>query len=127
MTLSTEGLNGSVVTDDQFSGSTKPTLPVALNAPAQTITGGVDYNLPAGASVGTTAQYVDDVPVRWGAYVGQVASYTRLDVRVGYSVPALPGLRADLAAKNILNSDHREFVGAPKTERRLLLRLTLDL
>ncbi len=120
-------VNTSIVTDNQFSGSSGETPPVALNAPATTIKGGVDYTLPAGVSVGTTAQYVDDFPVRWGPYVGRVDAYTLLDVRVGYSVPSVPGLRVDLAAKNVLGSDHREFVGAPAVERRGMVRFTYNI
>ncbi len=119
--------NVSLVTDDRFAGSDDGTPPVALNAPSSSLKGGVDYGLPAGFSVGATAQYVDQFPVRWGPYVGSVDAYTLLDVRAGYRVPSVPGLRLDVTAKNVIGSEHREFVGAPAVDRRVIARLTYEL
>ncbi|MFB6248304.1 MAG: TonB-dependent receptor domain-containing protein [Salinibacter sp.] len=118
--------NVSLVTDDRFDGDTSgPT--VALNAPSSSVKGGIDYGLPAGVSVGATAQYVDSFPVRWGPYIGRVDAYTRLDLRAGYRVPAVPGLRIDVSAKNVLGTEHREFVGAPGIGRMVIARLTYEL
>ncbi|MEF8940795.1 MAG: TonB-dependent receptor [Salinivenus sp.] len=118
--------NVSLVTDDRFdedaSGST-----VALNAPSSSVKGGIDYGLPAGVSVGATAQYVDAFPVRWGPYIGAVDAYTRLDLRAGYRVPALPGLRIDVSAKNVFGAERREFVGAPEIGRMIIARFTYEL
>ena len=115
--------NVSLVSGDRFGGET----PVALNTPSSSVKGGIDYGLPAGVSVGVTAQYVDAFPVRWGPYIGRVDAYTRLDLRAGYRVPAVPGLRLDLSAKNVLGTEHREFVGAPEIGRMVIARLTYEL
>jgi iron complex outermembrane receptor protein len=118
--------NVSLVTDDRFDGDgTGP--PVALNGPSASVKGGVDYGLPAGMSVGATAQYVDAFPVRWGPYVGAVDDDARLDLRAGYRVPAVPGLRIDVSAKNVLGTGHRAFVGAPEIGRMVVARLTYEL
>jgi len=117
--------NVSLVTDDRFGGDgTGP--PVALNAPSSSVKGGIDHGLPTGFSVGATAQYVDHFPVRWGPYVGTVDAYTRLDLRAGYRVPAVPGLRIDVSAKNVLGTEHRAFVGAPEIGRMVIARLTYE-
>ena len=117
--------NVSLVTDDRFDGDgTGP--PVALIAPSSSVKGGIDYGLPAGVSVGATAQYVDAFPVRWGPYVGTVDDYARLDLRAGYQVPSVPGLRIDVSAKNVLGTEHREFVGAPEIGRMVVARLTYE-
>lgn len=118
--------NVSLVTDDRFDGDASGST-VALNAPSSSVKGGIDYGLPAGVSVGATAQFVDAFPVRWGPYIGAVDAYTRLDLRAGYQVPAVPGLRVDVAAKNVLGAEHREFVGAPEIGRMVIARLTYEL
>jgi iron complex outermembrane receptor protein len=116
--------NVSLVTDDRFGDAS---VPVALNAPSSSVKGGVDYGLPAGVSVGATVQYVDAFPVQWGPYIGPVDAYTRLDLRAGYRVPAVPGLRLDVSAKNVLGTEHRAFVGAPEIGRMVIARLTYEL
>lgn len=118
--------NVSLVTDDRFGGDASGST-VALNAPSSSVKGGIDYGLPAGVSVGATAQYVDAFPVRWGPYIGAVDAYTRLDLRAGYRVPSMPGLRIDVAAKNVLGAEHRAFVGAPEIGRMIIARLTYEL
>ena len=65
--------------------------------------------------------------MRSGPYVGDVASYFLLDLRAGYDLPSVSGLRFDVTAKNVLDNEHREFVGAPKLGLMLLGRLTYEL
>lgn len=125
--LTTAFANVSLVTDDRFDGGMGSGPPVALNAPASTVKAGVDHGLPAGFSVGATGQYVNGFPVRWGPYVGTVDAYSLLDVRLGYRVPSIPGLRFDLTVKNVLDTEHREFVGAPSIGRMFIGRLTYEL
>lgn len=117
--------NVSAVTDNEFAVGSD--APVALNAPSFKAKGGFDVGLTPGLSVGATGQYVEGGPVRWGPYVGSVDEYTRLDLRAGYDVPAIPGLRIDVSAKNVLGTTHREFVAAPELGRMIVGRLTYDL
>jgi len=116
--------NVSYASDDSFTSADPD---VALSSPSFKLRGGVDYGLPAGFSVGTTAHYVDAFPVRAGPYVGTVDSYTLLDVRLRSTVPSVPGLSANVTAKNVLGNEHREFVGAPALDRMLTVRLTYEL
>lgn len=115
--------NVSYVSEEDF---TDPDPEVALNAPSFKIRGGVDYGLPAGFSVGATAHYVDEFPVRAGPYVGTVEAYSLLDVRVQTTVPSVPGLSVNLTAKNVLGNEHREFVGAPALGRMVIARFTYE-
>jgi iron complex outermembrane receptor protein len=123
--------NVSYVSDDFFDNEeldeTDTSLSLALNAPAFKTKGGFDYGLPPGFSVGATVHYVDGFPVRSGPYVGDVQSYTLLDVRAAYNVPAVPGLSLTVTGKNVLDNRHREFVGAPPLGRMLMGRLTYEL
>jgi iron complex outermembrane receptor protein len=95
--------NVSYVSDDFFDNEeldeSDTSLNLALNAPAFKTKGGFDYGLPAGFSVGATVHYVDGFPVRSGPYTGEVESYTLLDVRAAYNVPALPGLSSRSPAR----------------------------
>ncbi|PSQ83642.1 MAG: hypothetical protein BRD30_12695 [Bacteroidetes bacterium QH_2_63_10] len=116
--------NVSYASDDSFTSADPD---VALSSPSFKLRGGVDYGLPAGFSVGATAHYVDAFPVRAGPYVGTVDSYTLLDVRLRSTVPSVPGLSANVTAKNVLGNEHREFVGAPALDRMLTVRLTYEL
>ncbi|PQJ35611.1 hypothetical protein BSZ35_14275 [Salinibacter sp. 10B] len=121
----------SYVSDDFFSNEeldeTNTSLNLALNAPSLKVKGGFDYGLPAGVSIGSTVHYVDGFPVRSGPYVGTVAPYTLLDVRLAYNIPTVPGLSLTVTGKNILNNRHREFVGAPPLGRMMMGRLTYEL
>ena len=124
--------NTSVVSDDSFTGdrsfASDRTEEIALNAPAFKVKGGLDYRLPRlDASIGATAHYVDDFPVRFGPYLGTVGSYALLDARAQVAVPSVPGLEVNLTAKNVLGNDHREFVGAPALGRMVVARLTYEL
>jgi iron complex outermembrane receptor protein len=56
-----------------------------------------------------------------------VDSYFLLDARLGYSFESIPGLSANLTVKNVLNNEHREFVGAPELGRFFMTRLTYQL
>lgn len=118
----------SYVSEDWFApDDPEDTPPVALNAPSFKVQGRVDYELPAGISLGGSGQYVDDFPVRAGPYVGTVDGYFRLDLRASYRVPSVPGLRVALTGTNVLDTEHREFVGAPAIGRMVMGQITYDL
>lgn len=123
--------NVSFVSDNFFSNEeldeSDTSLNLALNAPAFKVKGGFEYGLPAGFSVGATAEYVDSFPVRSGPYVGTVKSYTLLDLRTTYDIPAVSGLSLSVTAKNALDNKHRQFVGAPPMGRMIMGRLTYEL
>lgn len=119
--------NTSVVSDDTFEGTSLPGQSpeeVALNAPSFKIRGGFEYGLPRSITIGATAYYVNDFPVRYGPYAGIVDGYTVVDVRLRATIPAIPGLSVNLTAKNVLDNVHREFVGAPPLGRMVIGRVT---
>lgn len=124
--------NVSIVSDDFFDNEeldeANQDLSVALNAPSFKAKGGADYRFDdLGLSVGASGNYVEGFPVETGPYVGEVDSYLLLDVRLGYDFSAIPGLRGNLTIKNVLNNEHREFVGAPELGRLIMGRLTYSL
>ena len=123
--------NVSFVSDDFFDNeeldATDTDLSLALNAPSFKARGGFDVSLDRGFSFGATGNYVEGFPVRSGPYEGDVDSYFLLDLRAGYEVASIPGLRLDVSAKNVLNNEHRQFVGAPELGTTLLGRATYTL
>lgn len=117
--------NASWISDDYFDhteiGEEAEDLVLALNAPGFKFKLGGQYQTVRGISLMASGRYTKGFPVISGQYVGDVASYTILDVGVGYSIGTV---RVDLGINNLLNSEHREFVGAPRLGRVANLRLT---
>lgn len=121
--------NISVVSDDFFDaeelGEDGTSVSVALNAPKFKTKLGGQYNHSSGLSVNMSARYQDEFPVQSGPYVGTVPSYFLLDVGAGFDFHQYaPGLRLDVSVQNILNEEHREFVGAAELGRLAIARLT---
>jgi len=124
--------NVSIVSDNFFDNEDLDeegtSLSLALNAPSFKAKGGADYRFEdVGLSVGASGNYVEGFPVETGPYVGEVESYFLLDARLGYDFTTIPGLRANLTVKNVLDNEHREFVGAPELGLMVLGRLTYTL
>lgn len=125
--------NVSVVSDDFFDNEEldeeNTSLSLALNAPSFKAKGGFDYRFDGiGLSFGASGNYVEGFPVETGPYVGEVDSYFLLDAHLGYEFGnSFPGLSANLTAKNLLDNEHREFVGAPELGFMLMGRLTYEL
>lgn len=109
-------------------GEENPDLVVSLNAPK--IKGRLGFNARTspGISFGAAARYTDGYPVRSGPYVGEVDSFFLLDLNLGYDFRQYaPGLRFDVTVQNVLDENHREFIGAPRLGRMALARLTYTL
>lgn len=117
----------SLVSDDLFDedelDEAGTGLELALNAPRFKAKGGADVRLTNGFSVNASARYVEGFPVRSGPYVGDLESYFLVDLGAGYAIPGT-GMRLDVLAQNILDNEHREFIGAPKMGRFGTARLT---
>ncbi len=120
--------NVSYVTDDFFDsgelGEEEGSgLAVALNATQFKAKAGFSYSAPRSFSFNASGRYVEGFPVLSGPYVGDVDSYFLLDLGAGYDLGSLtPGARVDLLVQNVLDNEHREFVGAPQLGRMALLR-----
>jgi len=121
--------NVSWVSDDFFDnkelGEANTTLELALNAPKFKAKGGFSYSIPQGFSFNAAGRYSDSFPVRSGiSYFGDVPDYFLLDAGAGYDLSKwAPGMSFDVMVQNVLDKEHREFVGAPKLGRLGLARL----
>lgn len=119
--------NASWVSDDYFDhteiNEESEDLELALNAPRFKFKLGGQYRSQRGLSVMASGRFTNGFPVNSGQYVGNVESYTVLDLGIGYAFRKV-GVRADLGIHNLLGSDHREFVGAPRLGRIANIRLT---
>lgn len=121
--------NVSFVSDDFFDNEeleeTNTSLSLALNAPTLKLKGGVNINVPRGASASAGVRYVKGFPVLSGDYIGDVEDYILYDFSIGYDFSKwADGFRTDFVAQNVLDNRHREFVGAPKVGRVGMIRLT---
>ena len=121
--------NISWISDDFFdnteTGEDDPSQVLALNAPAFKAKFGGSYRHASGLAVHGSGRYIQGFPVNSGPYRGDVDSYFLIDLGVGYDFDGqVDGLRADLGVSNLLDSDHREFIGAPKLGRVAIGRLT---
>jgi len=124
--------NLSYVSDDFFDddelGEAGSGLELALNASALKIKGGFNYAIPQGLSFNGAARYTQGFPVNSGPYIGDVEDYFLIDVGAGYDLGRFArGMRVDLTIQNILNNEHREFIGAPEIGRLALARISYEL
>ena len=121
--------NLSVVSDDFFDNEeldeAGTDLSLALNAPTFKAKLGGNYQLASGLSLNASARYIEGFPVLSGPYVGDVDSYFLVDLGAGFNFDqSVEGLRVDFSVQNLLNNEHRQFVGAPQLGRMGILRLT---
>ncbi len=121
--------NISVVSDDFFDNKEldeqNVDLALALNAPTFKAKFGAAYNGASGFSANVAGRYTEGFPVRSGPYVGDVESFFLLDAGVGYAFSGqAKGLRLDVGVSNLLDNEHREFIGAPQLGRMGIARAT---
>lgn len=69
------------------------------------------------------SRYVDGFQMASGRWAGNIPAYTIFDVSIAKDLPFSPNTRFTLSAENVLDKKHREFVGAPKMGRMVLVRL----
>ena len=98
---------------------------IALNAPANKFGANVQYiNTNLGLGAGVRVNFVAGFPVNSGVYIGEVESYSTIDVNVGYDIPFGPSPRLSLTVQNLLGTEYQPFIGAPMIGRLSLIRLT---
>ena len=124
--------NLSWVNDNFFDaddlGEDLEALELSMNAPDVKVKAGFDYSVPAGIRFGAALRHTNGFRVRSGPYEGDVPNYTLLDVNAGYDLSSLTaGLRFDVSVLNLLNDEHREFIGAPQLGRLTMARLTYSM
>ena len=98
---------------------------IALNAPKNKFGANVQYNnINLGLAAGVRMNFVAGFPVNSGVYIGEVESYSTIDVNAGYDIPFGPRPRLSLTVQNVLNTMYQPFIGAPDIGRLSLVRLT---
>ena len=98
---------------------------IALNAPTNKFGANVQYNnINLGLAAGVRMNFVASFPVNSGVYIGEVESYSTIDVNAGYDIPFGPRPRLSLTVQNLLGTEYQPFIGAPDIGRLSLVRLT---
>ena len=98
---------------------------IALNAPTNKFGANVQYiNTNLGLGAGVRMNFVAGFPVNSGVYIGEVDSYSTIDLNVGYDIPFATRPRLSLTVQNLLNTMYQPFIGAPEIGRLSLVRLT---
>jgi iron complex outermembrane receptor protein len=124
--------NVSLVSDNYFDNEDlnedSEDLTLSLNAPRFKARVGTAYQIPQGLSLNVAGRYTEGYRVESGPYIGDIDDAFVLDAGVGYDFArTVPGLRLDVTVQNVLDNDHRQFIGAPKIGRLALARLTYSL
>jgi len=99
---------------------------VALNAPQHKFKVGTAYDLSSmGLRVGANVRHNGSFPMKSGVYIGDVDSYTILDLQAKYALP-YDGLNLLINVDNALDNSYRAFIGAPEVGRLVYAQLGLD-
>lgn len=130
LSLSAE-LGGHLTIRGTYSWADKDLVPsaggfsdIVFNSPRRKGSLGLHWSHPrAGLTAAVQARAVSSYPVRSGAFNGRVDAYAVVDVSIGYRLPGLEGVTLTIAASNLLDDRHREFVGAPELGRLVLARV----
>jgi outer membrane receptor for ferrienterochelin and colicins len=100
---------------------------IALNAPRNKASIGLNFNHPrSGVSSNIRGRYVQGFPMNSGVYIGEIRDYAVVDLGFAYRFTQYPGLIFSANVNNLLNRQHREFVGAPVLGRFALARFTYN-
>ena len=98
---------------------------IALNAPTNKFGANVQYiNTNLGLGAGVRMNVVAGFPVNSGVYIGEVESYSTIDLNAGYDIPFGPSPRLSLTVQNLLGTEYQPFIGVPMIGRLSLIRLT---
>ncbi|HKV06486.1 MAG TPA: TonB-dependent receptor, partial [Thermoanaerobaculia bacterium] len=97
--------------------------PLAANAPENQIGFGIAYS-QGRFDGGLRARWVDGFPWQSGVFVGQVPSYTVVDLSSNVNLKG--GWRLGLDVTNLLDDEHYEIFGGDLLRRRALLHVTYD-
>jgi iron complex outermembrane receptor protein len=98
---------------------------VSLNAPKNKASVAANYrNEATGWSGEIRGRWVEGFPVNSGVFVGSVESYNLMDVSATYDLAFARGTLLTVAATNLWDNRHREFVGVPAIGRLVYGRLS---
>ncbi|MBC7789115.1 MAG: TonB-dependent receptor [Anaerolineae bacterium] len=114
----------SWVSDDFFdSDEGGGAFGVALNAPKSKGSIGARFRDDgSGFSAETRGRFQKGFPMNSGVFIGQVESYSLVDVSASYRLPFTPGLQISLNVQNIFDDKHIEFIGAPELGRLAIMQ-----
>lgn len=116
-------LTYSWVSDDLFE-NLDGVGDIALNAPTNKASAMLRYgDEEVGLDTGVRVRYTDGFPVNSGVFVGEVNSYSLLDLDATWRLPGLENTSLGLDVLNVLDHQHREFVGVPELGRVAIFRL----
>ena len=100
---------------------------VALNAPSHNGSFGLAYaDQATGFSAQGRLRMTAGFPVNSGTYIGEIDAYRVVDASVSYRLPFQPGTTLSVTANNLLDSNHKEFVGAAPLGRFVMFRVRHD-
>ena len=117
------GLTASYVSDDTFDADG---LDVALNATRFKTSIGLGYDrLGSGFMADAKFRYIDGFPANSGVYVGDVDSYSPVDVTLGWEF-ANKGVMLQLDVTNIFDESYQSFPGTPILGRVALFRIVYN-
>jgi iron complex outermembrane receptor protein len=89
-----------------------------LNAPRHRGTLAATYGDPVGGlMVELRGRAIERFAMRSGVYRGTVPAYAVFDGTATYRLPFMPMITVTLAALNLMDHRHREFIGAPEIGR----------
>ncbi len=91
---------------------------IALNAPGNKLKVGTSYTFDQEQlTLGAQWRYVGAFRQESGVFVGDVKSYSLLDLNASYLLPFGENLRLGVDVSNALDNKHRTFIGAPEIGR----------
>ena len=96
---------------------------IALNAPGRKGSLGARYRSPGGFSVELRNRWVAGFPANSGVYIGEVPSYSLLDLNVSLRPSIFPNALLAINAMNVLDEEHIQFVGGGTIGRLVVTRL----
>ena len=96
---------------------------IALNAPGRKGSIGARYRSPGGFGVELRNRWVAGFPANSGVYIGEVPSYSLMDLNVSLRPSIFPNAVLAINAMNILDEEHIQFIGGGTIGRLIVTRL----
>ncbi len=97
---------------------------IALNAPKNKVGLMLNYDdSHTGFNGQIRYRWVDNFPVNSGVYIGNVDSYSTIDLTAGVLLPSTTRTKLSISVQNLFDNKHIEMVGAPEIGRLGLVRL----
>ena len=104
--------------DDNFFANVDGIADIALHAPKTKFRLDSIHRFPSlGLQVGGRVRYNGSFPMGAGVLVGEVDSYTLLDLNLVCRLPIDQALYLKVNIENVLDYRHREFIAAPRIGR----------